>query len=173
MACKCLVTFGDKNVVVPFVGPWKRAQLFEYLKRERAFASIDFGSATLTVFDADFRLHVDVTDDFIIEDKSKLEIKEGSQYRIVDVIDVEVLPAAPQEPPARRVYTLPSVPVDIRLSIEKHQPGRYFSNQRRVVEWLYQDLCTYTMRSSYVALPLDRGGVHSSLLYDKEDLWDQ
>ncbi|XP_075542856.1 uncharacterized protein LOC142576565 [Dermacentor variabilis] len=145
MACKCLVTFGDKNVVVPFVGPWKRAQLFEYLKRERAFAGIDFGSATLTVFDADFGLHVDVTDDFTIEDKSKLQIKEGSQYRIVDVIDVEVLPAAPQEPAARRIYTLPSVPVDIRLSIEKHQPGRYFANRRRVVEWLYHDLCTYTM----------------------------
>ncbi|KAH6940970.1 hypothetical protein HPB50_011411 [Hyalomma asiaticum] len=78
---KCLVTHGDKNVVVPFVGPWKRAQLFEYLKRERAFAGIDFGNASLTVFDEDFRVHVEVTDDFIIADKSKLELKEGSQYR--------------------------------------------------------------------------------------------
>ncbi|XP_070386229.1 uncharacterized protein [Dermacentor albipictus] len=65
--------------------------------------------------------------------------------RIVDVIDVEVLPAAPQEQPARRVYTLLSVPVDIRLSIEKLQPGRYFGNRSRVVEWLYHDLCIYTM----------------------------
>ncbi|KAH6922087.1 hypothetical protein HPB50_009122 [Hyalomma asiaticum] len=47
--CKCLVTHGDKNVVVPFVGPWKRAQLFEYLKGEQAFAGIDFGKASLTV----------------------------------------------------------------------------------------------------------------------------
>ncbi|KAH6933589.1 hypothetical protein HPB50_016685 [Hyalomma asiaticum] len=80
--CKCSVTHGDKNVVVPFVGPWKRAQLFEYLKRERTLAGIDFGNASLTVFDEDFGLPVEVTDDFIIADKLKLEIKEGSQYRI-------------------------------------------------------------------------------------------
>ncbi|KAL1473653.1 hypothetical protein MTO96_038541 [Rhipicephalus appendiculatus] len=144
VVCKCLVKHGEKNVVVPFVGPWKRAQLFEYLKRERAFAGIDFGSASVTVFDEDFGLHVEVTDDFVIEDKSKLEIKEGSQYRIVDVIDLEVLPTAPQLP-VPRVYTLPPVPGDVKMSIDKHTPGQYFANRRRVVEWLYYDLCSYTM----------------------------
>ncbi|KAL1466302.1 hypothetical protein MTO96_026777 [Rhipicephalus appendiculatus] len=61
-----------KNAVVPFVGPWKRAQLFEYLKQKRAFAGIDFGSASVTVFDEDIGLHVETCDMSDAEDEISL-----------------------------------------------------------------------------------------------------
>ncbi|XP_075559966.1 sterile alpha motif domain-containing protein 3-like [Dermacentor variabilis] len=40
---------------------------------------------------------------------------------------------------------LPTVPQDISMSIERHRAGQYFKNRRRVLQWLYHDLCLQTM----------------------------
>ncbi|XP_075736712.1 uncharacterized protein LOC142776628 isoform X1 [Rhipicephalus microplus] len=37
------------------------------------------------------------------------------------------------------------MPLDVKLSIDRHQQGHYFGNRRRVLQWLYNDLCSYRM----------------------------
>ncbi|KAL3255547.1 hypothetical protein MRX96_017447 [Rhipicephalus microplus] len=37
------------------------------------------------------------------------------------------------------------MPLDVKLSIDRHQQGHYFGNCRRVLQWLYNDLCSYRM----------------------------
>ncbi|XP_077488933.1 uncharacterized protein LOC144099476 isoform X1 [Amblyomma americanum] len=76
----------------------------------------------------------------------KKSVSEDCQVRIADVLD------EPQQAEQSRVtatysltYSLPAVPNDIQFSIERHQSGQYFKARSRVVQWLYHDLCLYTM----------------------------
>ncbi|XP_049519291.1 uncharacterized protein LOC125943809 [Dermacentor silvarum] len=108
MAFKCLVTFRELNTVVNFTGEWKKHELFSYLQKTDVLAGQDCASLSLQVFDEDFGMFVDTTNDFVVPHKAKLKIKEASEFRIVDVLDVEVVPETQQQMPARTVYTLPN-----------------------------------------------------------------
>ncbi|KAL3208337.1 hypothetical protein MRX96_039224 [Rhipicephalus microplus] len=37
--------------------------------------------------------------------------------------------------------------LDVKVSIDRHQQEHYFGNRRRVLQWLYDDLCSYRMFS--------------------------
>ncbi|KAL3244585.1 hypothetical protein MRX96_047152 [Rhipicephalus microplus] len=77
-ASKCLVAYGDKNVVVTFHGPWTKENLTEHIKTSKPFEGLDFSAMSLKVFDKDFEMYVDIDDDFVIPDKARLLIKETS-----------------------------------------------------------------------------------------------
>ncbi|XP_070384807.1 uncharacterized protein [Dermacentor albipictus] len=64
---------------------------------------------------------------------------------IVDVLNIEEVSPTAVLPSVHTVYVLPNTPLDIKLSIERHSQGQYFENRRRVVQWLYNDLCSYKM----------------------------
>ncbi|XP_077527935.1 uncharacterized protein LOC144139478 [Haemaphysalis longicornis] len=145
MSCKCMVTYKDRNVVVNFTGQWKPKDLLDNLKQTGALTGVDFTSASLTVYDEDFQTHVEVSDDFIILDRARFTIKETAEYRIVDVLDVEVLPAEQLPMPPRTIYTLPAPPLTLKLSMEKHERGKLFKHRRQLVHWLYEDLKSYAM----------------------------
>ncbi|XP_077511926.1 uncharacterized protein LOC144122256 [Amblyomma americanum] len=94
------------------------------------------------MFEEDFNVFVDIPEDFEIRDRAKIKVSEDCQVRIADVLD------EPQQAEQSRVtatYSLPAVPNDIKFSIERHQSGQYFRARSRVVQWLYHDLCLYTM----------------------------
>lgn len=144
MSSKCMVTYKDRNVVVNITGQWKPKDLLDNLKRTGALKEVDFTSASLTVYDEDFATHVEVADDFIITDKARFMIKETAEYRIVDVLDVEVLPAQQVEMLPRTVYTLPTPPLTLKLSMENHERGKLFKHRRQLIHWLYDDLKGYS-----------------------------
>ncbi|KAL1431999.1 hypothetical protein MTO96_013669 [Rhipicephalus appendiculatus] len=100
---------------------------------------------SLKVYDKDFEMYVDMDDESVIPDKAKLLIKETVQYRIVDVLNVEEAAPSTVIDCERTVYVLPNMPLDVKLSIDRHQQGQYFGNRRRVLQWLYNDLSTYKM----------------------------
>ncbi|KAH7932915.1 hypothetical protein HPB49_004894 [Dermacentor silvarum] len=81
MTSKCLVTYGDKNVVVNFDEPWTDRQLIENLKEREMFAEVDISTLGLMCFDEDFQVHVDISEEDAIENKSKIKIKETGQVR--------------------------------------------------------------------------------------------
>ncbi|XP_037521483.1 uncharacterized protein LOC119398732 [Rhipicephalus sanguineus] len=67
--------------------------------------------------------------------------------RIADVLERDI-PEVQQAHVAATyslTYSLPAVPQDIKASIGRHQAGTYFKGRNRVVQWLYHDLCVYTM----------------------------
>lgn len=69
--------------------------------------------------------------------------------RIVDVLDVEVLPAEQLPMPPRTIYTLPAPPLALKLSMEKHERGKLFKHRRQLIHWLYEDLKSYSMQVSF------------------------
>ncbi|KAL3189175.1 hypothetical protein MRX96_003307 [Rhipicephalus microplus] len=40
------------------------------------------------------------------------------------------------------------MPLDVKLSIDIHQQGHYFGNRRGVLQWLYNDFCSYRATNS-------------------------
>ncbi|KAL3193542.1 hypothetical protein MRX96_016893 [Rhipicephalus microplus] len=144
-ASKCLVAYGNKNVVVTFHGPWTKENLTEHVKTSKPFEGLDFSAMSLKVFDKDFDMYVDIDDDFVIPNKARLLIKETVQYRIVDVLNVEEAIPSTVCGDERTVYLLPNMPLDVKLSIDRHEQGHYFGNHCRVLRWLYNDLCSYRM----------------------------
>lgn len=81
MASKCLVTFQDRNTVVNFTGEWRKEEVFIYLQNTGVLAGHDVASLSLQVYDEDFEMFVDITDDFVIPHKAKLKIKEAGEFR--------------------------------------------------------------------------------------------
>lgn len=65
--------------------------------------------------------------------------------RIIDVLNIEEAAPAAVVPRARTEYVLPNIPLDVKLSIERHSQGQYFENRHRFAQWLHNDLCSYTM----------------------------
>ncbi|XP_075727907.1 sterile alpha motif domain-containing protein 3 isoform X1 [Rhipicephalus microplus] len=146
MASKCLVEFRDKKVVVNFDGSLTRQQLFDNLRASGVIVNVDTARLRLRVYDEDFSTFVDVTDDFVIKDKFKVQLDEVSEYWVADVLDmVEVARLPPQIGPVSVMYTLPPVPLDIQMAVETHQRGMHLEKRRRVIEWLFRDLCSYGM----------------------------
>lgn len=143
MASKCLVTFRDRNIVVNFDGEFTKKDLFSNLQSSNVLAEQDCASLSLQVYDEDFSMFVDVTNDFVIPHKSKIKIKEPTEFRIVDVLDVELIEQTQQ--PARTVYTLPQPPLTLKLSLERHVPGTHFKSRNQVIQWIFHDLSTYTL----------------------------
>ncbi|KAH6920477.1 hypothetical protein HPB50_028535 [Hyalomma asiaticum] len=144
MTSKCLVEFRDKKIVVRFDEALTQQELFSNLEASGAL-TVDTAQLRLTVYDDDFSTFVDVTDDFIIKDKFKLLLKEVSEYRVVDVLDTALEPVTTRVLSAPMLYTLPSVPLDIRIAVEAHQQGMHFDKRRRVIQWLFHDLSAYGM----------------------------
>ncbi|XP_075534301.1 uncharacterized protein LOC142568097 [Dermacentor variabilis] len=141
MGSKCLLTYGDRNVVVTFDEPWTGRQLMERMKEMDMFEGVCFSALVLTRFDEDFRVYVDVAEEDAIENKSKIKVRETSQVRIADVL---------QEPqsmqPARgSVYCLPAIPPDILMMAQRHQAGKHFAGRQRILQWLHHDLYLYDM----------------------------
>ncbi|XP_077514353.1 uncharacterized protein LOC144125119 [Amblyomma americanum] len=146
MTSKCLVTFRERNFVLPFDGTLTRRGLVERVGDHELFRGIDVATLIFTMFEEDFNVFVDIPEDFEIRDRAKIKVSEDCQVRIADVLD------EPQQAEQSRVtatysltYSLPAVPNDIKFSIERHQSGQYFRARSRVVQWLYHDLCLYTM----------------------------
>ncbi|KAL3254783.1 hypothetical protein MRX96_017526 [Rhipicephalus microplus] len=81
MASKCLVEFRDKKIVVNFDGSLTRQQLFDNLQASGVIVNVDTARLRLRVYDKDFSTFVDVTDDFVIKDKFKVQLHEVSEYR--------------------------------------------------------------------------------------------
>lgn len=48
-ASKCLVAYGDKNVVVTFHGPWTKENLTEHVKTSKLFEGLHFSAMSLKV----------------------------------------------------------------------------------------------------------------------------
>ncbi|XP_065280862.1 uncharacterized protein [Dermacentor albipictus] len=145
MASKCLVEFREKKIVVHFDGSLTRQELIGNLQASSVLANVDTAQLKLTVYDEDFKVFVDVPDDFVIIDKLKLQLKEVSEYRVVDVLDVEVAQMPLQLAPTLTSYTLPPVPLDIQMAVEKHRAGMHFEKRQRLIQWLFHDLCSYGM----------------------------
>lgn len=150
MTCKCLVTFREKNFVLPFDGPMSRTALMDSLKDHEFFRGVDVATVVVTVFDEDFKVFVDMPEDYVVLDKAKIKVSENSQVRIADVLERDVPAQQPLQQPHisatySLTYSLPAVPQDVQASIGRHQPGTYFKGRNRVVQWLYHDLCVYTM----------------------------
>ncbi|KAL1469379.1 hypothetical protein MTO96_025103 [Rhipicephalus appendiculatus] len=146
MASKCLVEFRDKKMVVNFDGSLMQQELFDNLQASGVVVNVDTARLRLTVYDEDFSTFVDITDDFVIKDKFRLQLHEVSEYRVADVLDiVEVARLPPQVVPLAAMYTLPRVPLDIQMAVETHQQGMHLEKRRRVIQWLFHDLCTYGM----------------------------
>ncbi|KAH7985371.1 hypothetical protein HPB49_026458 [Dermacentor silvarum] len=97
------------------------------------------------VYGEDFKVFVDVSDDIVIIDKFKVQLKEVSEYRVVDVLDVEVAQMTLQVAPTFMSYTLPPVPLDIQMAIEKHRGEMHFEKRQRLIQWFFHDLCSYGM----------------------------
>ncbi|KAL3255545.1 hypothetical protein MRX96_017446 [Rhipicephalus microplus] len=64
---------------------------------------------------------------------------------IVDVLNVEEAIPSAVCVDERTVYLLPNMPLGVKLGIDRHQQGHYFGNCHRVLQWLYNDLCSYRM----------------------------
>ncbi|XP_070390903.1 sterile alpha motif domain-containing protein 3-like [Dermacentor albipictus] len=141
MASKCLVMYGASNVVVTFDEPCSRQDLLGQLAKNETFKDVDVCALGLTIFDEDFETFVEITEDSAIHNKAKIKVKETNQVRIADVLEK----GPPQQARPGHVYMLPTVPQDISMSIERHRAGQYFKNRRRVLQWLYHDLCLQTM----------------------------
>ncbi|KAH7979592.1 hypothetical protein HPB49_009993 [Dermacentor silvarum] len=141
MTSKCLVTYGDKNVV-NFDEPWTGRQLIANLKEREMFAEVDISTLGLTCFDEDFQVHVDISEEDAIENKSKIKVKETCQVRIADVLQES---PQPTQPARGSVYCLPAVPPDIAMAVQRHQAGQHFAGRQRVLQWLHHDLYLYDM----------------------------
>ncbi|KAH7960089.1 hypothetical protein HPB49_016905 [Dermacentor silvarum] len=76
-----MVTFREINTVVNFTGEWKKHELFSYLQKTNVLAEQECASLILQVFDEDFGMFVDTTNDFVVPHKAKLKIKEASEFR--------------------------------------------------------------------------------------------
>ncbi|KAH8038000.1 hypothetical protein HPB51_020520 [Rhipicephalus microplus] len=70
----------------------------------------------------------------------------ANQSRIVDVLNVEEAIPSTVCGDERTVYLLPNIPLYVKLSIHRHQQGHYFGNCPRVLQWLYNDSCSYRMQ---------------------------
>ncbi|KAK8756144.1 hypothetical protein V5799_001154, partial [Amblyomma americanum] len=145
MTSKCLVTFRERNFVLPFDWTLTQRGLVERVRDYELFRGIDVATLIFTMFEEDFNVFVDIPEDFEIRDRTKIKVSEDCQVRIADVLD------GPQQAEKSRViatysltYSLPAVPNDIQFGIERHQSGQYFKARSRVVQWLYHDLCLYT-----------------------------
>lgn len=145
MTSKCLVSFRDLNVAVKFTGQWTKADLLNNLQQSGVLAGVENESSlSLMVYDEDFGSYVDVVDGFEIPNMAKLKIREASQYRIVDVLDVEVVQAAQVQAPQRGPYVLPVAPQFILAKIASHRQGDHFEHRQQVLQWLHHDLRTYS-----------------------------
>ncbi|KAL1478930.1 hypothetical protein MTO96_052256 [Rhipicephalus appendiculatus] len=142
MQSKCLVTYGDRNVVVAFDEPWTGRDLIEHLQQLDMFSEVDVSTIGLTRFDEDFQVFVDITEVEVIENKSKIKVRVTSQVRIGDVLQESAQPAQPARAGA---YSLPDVPPDIAFMLKCHQPGQHFVGRTRVLQWLHRDLYLYDM----------------------------
>ncbi|KAH7933578.1 hypothetical protein HPB49_014033 [Dermacentor silvarum] len=146
MASKCLVEFREKKIVVNFDESLTRQELLANLQASGVLPNVDSAQLKFTVYDEDFKVFVDVSDDFVITDKLKVQLKEVSEYRVADVLDVEVAQMPLQVAPTFMSYTLPPVPLDIQMAIEKHRAGMHFEKRQRLIQWLFHDLCSYGMQ---------------------------
>nr|XP_054931805.1 uncharacterized protein LOC129387132 [Dermacentor andersoni] len=145
MASKGLVELREKKIIVHFDRSLTRQELIGNLQASSLLANVDTAQLKLTVYDEDFEVFVDVSDDFVIIDKLKLQLKEVSEYRVVDVLDVEVAQMPLQLAPTLTSYTIPPVPLDIQMAVEKHRAGMHFEKRQRLIQWLFYDLCSYGM----------------------------
>ncbi|KAH7959601.1 hypothetical protein HPB49_012295 [Dermacentor silvarum] len=93
-------------------------------------------------FDEDFQVHVDISEEDAIENKSKIKVKETCQVRIADVLQES---SQPTQPARGSVYCLPAVPPDIAMAVQRHQAGQHFAGRQRVLQWLHHDLYLYDM----------------------------
>ncbi|KAL1474293.1 hypothetical protein MTO96_038092 [Rhipicephalus appendiculatus] len=73
------------------------------------------------VYDKHFEMYVDMDDESVIRDRAKLLIKDTVQYRIVDVLNVEEAAPSSVFESERTVHVLPNMPLDVKLSMERHQ----------------------------------------------------
>ncbi|KAL1471138.1 hypothetical protein MTO96_040084 [Rhipicephalus appendiculatus] len=144
MQSKCLVTYGDRNVVVAFDEPWTGRDLIEHLKQLDMFPEVDVSTIGLTRFDEDFQVFVDITEVDVIENRSKIKVRVTSQVRIGDVLQESAQPAQPARAGA---YSLPDVPPDIVFMLKCHRPGQHFVGRTRVLQWLHLGVYLYDMYS--------------------------
>lgn len=142
MQSKCLVSYGDRNVVVPFDEPWTGRNLIDHLMQLDIFAEVEASTIGLTRFDEDFQVFVDITEADVIENKAKIKVRTISQVRIGDVLRESAQPAQPARAGA---YHLPDVPPDIVLMVKGHKTGQHFTGRSRVLQWLHHDLYLYDM----------------------------
>ncbi|KAM7281868.1 hypothetical protein ISCGN_002029 [Ixodes scapularis] len=104
--------------------------------------------------DKDFDEYVDIEDDRILDDKSKIKIiyPQCMVTQEVNFNDKAQL-CSSRDPKA---YRLPEVPVDIRARLVALTKGNILDPLRyRVIEWLYYDLCTYAIHAPRLSSETD------------------
>ncbi|KAK8770089.1 hypothetical protein V5799_013446, partial [Amblyomma americanum] len=81
MTSKCLVTFRERNFVLPFDGTLTRRGLVERVGDHELFRGIDVATLIFTMFEEDFNVFVDIPEDFEIRDRAKIKVSEDCQVR--------------------------------------------------------------------------------------------
>ncbi|KAK8761343.1 hypothetical protein V5799_027390 [Amblyomma americanum] len=75
MTSKCLVTFRERNFVLPFDGTLTRRGLVERVRDHELFRGIDVATLIFTMFEEDFNVFVDIPEDFEIRDREKISLR--------------------------------------------------------------------------------------------------
>ncbi|KAK8773650.1 hypothetical protein V5799_011814 [Amblyomma americanum] len=75
MTSKCLVTFRERNFVLPFDGTLTQRGLVERVRDHELFRGIDVATLIFTMFEEDFNVFVDIPEDFEIRDREKISLR--------------------------------------------------------------------------------------------------
>ncbi|XP_077514735.1 uncharacterized protein LOC144125330 isoform X1 [Amblyomma americanum] len=146
MTSKCLVTFRERNFVLPFDGTLTRRGLVERVRDHELFRGIDVATLIFTMFEEDFNVFVDIPEDFEIRDREKISLRglPGSDCGCSRRAPASgAIPChCHVQPHIQPASCTKRYPIQYRA----HQSGQYFKARSRVVQWLYHDLCLYTMQ---------------------------
>ncbi|KAM7306206.1 uncharacterized protein ISCGN_009943 [Ixodes scapularis] len=151
ITCLTFCRLSAKKVLVP--GSLKLADLKIVLKAHPDFNDIR-DDTILQIKDKDFDEYVDIEDNRILDDKSKIIYPQCMVTQAGNFNDktctAVVEPVAPSSGVLTAVTTAitPATggPVDIRARLVTLTKGNILDPLRhRIIEWLYYDLCTYTM----------------------------
>ncbi|XP_029844490.2 uncharacterized protein LOC115327577 [Ixodes scapularis] len=143
---ECLVVYGAHKVVVNVGGERKRPDLISSLAQKELFQGFDLNTSHILIYHAGFDTDVDMTEDVVLENRARIKIRmDEAQFRVMDVVNQEE--HGPSRAPLRDLseYRFPQVPLDIKQSLAKHKKGLNLKSRNRIIQWLYHDLCQYTL----------------------------